>query len=569
MNSISHLLTTSSGNKSGNLQHLSPSTSFGGPLEQSAFKDEFFGVALTTKQQLTNKIQSTCPYIQTETAYQEKSTVVEYKPYTEVPGPKPIPVLGNTWRFAPVIGQFKIGDIAKMSFVLQQVWGECVAVRGLIGRPDLLFVYNADEIEKCYRNEGPTPFRPSMPSLVKYKGELRKEFFGELPGVVGVHGEQWREFRSRVQKPILQIKTVKRYVKPLESVTSDFLTRCMSLLDDKCELPADFDNEIHKWSLECIGLVALDTRLGCLSSNIAKDSEPQHIINAARYALRNIANLELKAPYWRWIPTPMWTRYVNNMDYFVEICMKYISKATERLKISGGEGGALDGEPSLIERVLKQEKNEKLATVMALDLMLVGIDTISMAVSSILYQLATRPEEQQKIYEELERNMPDPNEPLTFELLDKNTYTKAFIKEVLRIYSTVIGNGRTLQQDTPICGYMIPKGVQVVFPNLVTGTMEKYVTDPNTFKPARWIKSEENDDDLHRFASLPYGHGSRMCIGRRFADLEMQILLAKLVRNYKLEFKYPPLKYSITFMYAPDGDLKFKMTPREHMKKAE
>lgn len=272
--------------------------------------------------------------------------------------------------------------------------------------------------------------------------------------------------------------------------------------------------------------------------------------------------------------------------------MKYISKATERLKISGGEGGALDGEPSLIEHVLRQEKDEKLATIMALDLMLVGIDTISMAVTSILYQLATRPEEQQKIYEELERNMPDPNEPLTFELLDKNTYTKAFIKEVLRIYSTVIGNGRTLQQDTPICGYMIPKGVQVVFPNLVTGTMEKYVTDPNTFKPARWIKSEENDDDLHRFASLPYGHGSRMCIGmfeykiiyflskhlllcidliagRRFADLEMQILLAKLVRNYKLDFKYPPLNYSITFMYAPEGDLKFKMTPREHMKNAE
>ena len=57
-------------------------------------------------------------------------------------------------RFAPVIGQFKIGDIAKMSFVLQQVWGECVAVRGLIGRPDLLFVYNADEIEKvCLKHQ--------------------------------------------------------------------------------------------------------------------------------------------------------------------------------------------------------------------------------------------------------------------------------------------------------------------------------------------------------------------------------------------------------------------------------
>lgn len=44
--------------------------------------------------------------------------------------------------------------------------------------------------------------------------------------------------------------------------------------------------------------------------------------------------------------------------------MKYISKATERLK--AGSEGALDGEPSLIERVLQQEKDEKLATTMAL-----------------------------------------------------------------------------------------------------------------------------------------------------------------------------------------------------------
>jgi cytochrome P450 len=243
--------------------------------------------------------------------------------------------------------------------------------------------------------------------------------------------------------------------------------------------------------------------------------------------------------------------------------MKYISKATQKLKASDGIGGALDGEPSLIERVLKEHKDEKLATVMALDLMLVGIDTISMAVCSILYQLATRPVEQEKIYQELKRTMPDPDTPLTIQLLEENKYTKSFIKEVLRMYSTVIGNGRTLVQDTPICGYMIPKGVQVVFPNLVVGTSEDYVSDATEFKPERWMKTEDNDRYLHKFASLPYGHGSRMCLGRRFADLEMQILLAKLIRNYKLEYNHEPLKYAITFMYAPDGPLKFKMTKRQ------
>lgn len=155
--------------------------------------------------------------------------------------------------------------------------------------------------------------------MVKYKSELRKDFFGDLPGVVGVHGEQWKEFRSRVQKPVLQLSTVRRYVKPLEQVTEDFMRRCQTrLLDENSELPDDFANEIHKWSLECIGLVALDTRLGCLGDDMDPKSETQQIINAAQFALRNIAELELKAPYWRWFPTRMWTRYVKNMDYFVE-----------------------------------------------------------------------------------------------------------------------------------------------------------------------------------------------------------------------------------------------------------
>ena len=119
----------------------------------------------------------------------------------------------------------------------------------------------------------------------------------------------------------------------------------------------------------------------------------------------------------------------------------------------------------------------------------------------------------------------------------------------------MIGNGRTLQNDTTICGYRVPKGVsnfiinisqetwfiiicynyylllllqvQVVFPTVVTGNMEQYVTDAKTFKPMRWLK-ESSDESLHPFASLPYGHGARMCLGRRFADLEIQVLLAKV-----------------------------------------
>lgn len=60
--------------------------------------------------------------------------------------------------------------------------------------------------------------------------------------------------------------------------------------------------------------------------------------------------------------------------------------------------------------------------------------------------------------------------------------------------------------------------------------MEEYVTDAATFRPERWLKPNQGgvEGKLHPFASLPYGYGARMCLGRRFADLEMQILLAKV-----------------------------------------
>lgn len=84
------------------------------------------------------------------------------------------------------VGQYQISDLAQVSRILYDEYGQIVKLSGLIGRPDLLFVYDADETEKVYRLEGDTPYRPSMPCLVQYKSVVRKDFFGRLPGVVGV-----------------------------------------------------------------------------------------------------------------------------------------------------------------------------------------------------------------------------------------------------------------------------------------------------------------------------------------------------------------------------------------------
>lgn len=42
------------------------------------------------------------------------------KPYSEIPGPNPIPLIGNTWRLMPFVGQYDISDVAKVKKCLNK-----------------------------------------------------------------------------------------------------------------------------------------------------------------------------------------------------------------------------------------------------------------------------------------------------------------------------------------------------------------------------------------------------------------------------------------------------------------
>lgn len=97
------------------------------------------------------------------------------------------------------------------------------------------------------------------------------------------------------------------------------------------------------------------------------------------------------------------------------------------------------------------------------------------------------------------------------------------------MYPVVLGNGRCMTKDTVVGGYKIPKGVQIVFQHYAISNSSKYFSQPDQFLPERWLKGTHHRH--HSFASLPFGYGKRMCLGRRFADLELQTVLAK-VRLY-------------------------------------
>lgn len=86
------------------------------------------------------------------------------------------------------------------------------------------------------------------------------------------------------------------------------------------------------------------------------------------------------------------------------------------------------------------------------------------------------------------------------------------------------------------------------------------------FLPERWLKSESPSSgcpsarSANPFVYLPFGFGARSCIGKRFAEMEVEIMLARIIRQYNLEWNYAPIKYVTSLIQTPVGDLKFKLT---------
>lgn len=57
------------------------------------------------------------------------------------------------------IGQYRIQDLDKVMFTLNKQFGKIAKVGGLIGHPDLLFVFDGDEIRNIFKKEETLPHR--------------------------------------------------------------------------------------------------------------------------------------------------------------------------------------------------------------------------------------------------------------------------------------------------------------------------------------------------------------------------------------------------------------------------
>ena len=176
------------------------------------------------------------------------------------------------------------------------------------------------------------------------------------------------------------------------------------------------------------------------------------------------------------------------------------------------------------------------------DVVIAGSDTTSSTMAWFILHMVLYHYVQEKIHNEVKRVVGEDLSP-RWQDVKNMPYLQATICEVMRRSSTVPVAVANAMRNTSIGGFHIPKGTLVLLDLWQINHDGKEWSQPEEFKPERFLDAEENFVGWNKFNSfLPFGLGRRECAGIAFAKIMLFTFAATLLHHLRFEL--------------PEGDVK-------------
>lgn len=121
-------------------------------------------------------------------------------------------------------------------------------------------------------------------------------------------------------------------------------------------------------------------------------------------------------------------------------------------------------------------------------------------------------------------------------------YLDALVKESLRVRPVIPGVGRVVRgAPFALNGYVVPEGVEINPSIRVLHRREDLYPDAREFRPERFLGADPPDT----YTWIPFGGGTRRCLGASFAQLEMRVVLERALQRVALRAADPELEKPI------------------------
>ncbi|KAM9408802.1 cytochrome P450 27C1 [Pholidichthys leucotaenia] len=480
----------------------------------------------------------------------EKTRIKSLK---EMPGPR---TLSNLIEFFWRDGFSRIHEI---QMAHRKKYGKIF--KSHFGPQLVVSVADRDLVAQVLRAEGVAPQRANMESWKEYR-DMR----GRSTGLISAEGDKWLKMRSVLRQLIMRPRDVAVFSDDVNKVVDDLIKRVYSLRTQQPDgaTVLNVNDLFFKYAMEGVAAVLFECRLGCLETVIPQ--ETQDYITALNLMFSSFKTTMYAGAIPKWlrpiIPKP-WEEFCLSWDGLFKFSMSHINKRLSEIQTQLQRGEEVKG-GLLTHLLVTKEMSVEEIYANATEMLLAGVDTTSFTLSWASYLLARHPHIQQKIYTEVARTL-GPGAVVTADDVPRLPIIRGLVKETLRLFPVLPGNGRITQDDLVVGGYFIPKGTQMALCHYSTSLDEENFASAMDFRPERWIR-KDSTDRVDNFGSIPFGYGIRSCIGRRIAELEMHLALTRLIQRFRIGVSplTEDVKAKTHGLLCPAAPIHLQFIDREH-----
>ncbi|KAF7267362.1 hypothetical protein GWI33_019372 [Rhynchophorus ferrugineus] len=197
-------------------------------------------------------------------------------------------------------------------------------------------------------------------------------------------------------------------------------------------------------------------------------------------------------------------------------------------------------------------------------LMVAGSDTTSTASTFVLVLLGMHQDIQEKVLAEI-LEVAGAERSMSANDLPELKYLERVIKETLRLFPVGPILARTLDGDINVGHHVLSKGASICLAVLRLHRSEKYWPNALKFDPDRFLP--QNVAKIQPGSYVPFSHGPRNCFGLRYAMITMKVMLATILRRYKIFTDYKSIEeidVKCSVVIRPINGYKLRYESREY-----
>ncbi|KAL9879514.1 cytochrome P450 311a1 isoform 1-T1 [Glossina fuscipes fuscipes] len=435
----------------------------------------------------------------------------------KIPGPIVLPMVGNI----QMVSKLKPENLLLSLRNLREIYGQ--TYRLWLGPELWVFLHTPQETRDVLNN----------------RNLLRPQAFQYLDALIGnglliSEGNHWATHR-RILEPAFNINILNTFSESISS-HSDIFINIIRAHGEKCL-------DITAYILPCIMDTIIHTSMGRNLQIQLNENEAYiqafHRSNELLFQRMTNPLLFLDIIYRL---TPMYSELKKSLKIIHGLMSDIVRERQNYLATNGHATTTGKIGKTFLDTLLTPTNTGKVFSFQDIreevnTFVLAGVDTTTSAMCYVLYALAKYPQEQQKVFEEMQNIQQSSklSANVDFNELQKYKYLDLFIKECLRFYTVVPLTGRQTTSSTRIGERVYPAGV-TVWINLYGLAHDPHLfEDPDEFRSLRFAEEKS----LIAFSYLPFSGGPHICIGRKYALMIMKIMTIKILEQFQLVLADP------------------------------